>query len=135
MPIVTWRDEYRVNVAVIDAQHQEMLDRVNKLHASVEARVEKPVLEEMLVELVKFTRSHFLTEEKLMKEHEYPNLPFHYKEHRMLLQHMDYLVKNVSSGKYPTFFSDYDASSDWALDHISNCDKALGAFLNSKGVY
>ena len=51
------------------------------------------------------------------------------------VQHMNDLVAMVSSGKYPTFYSDYDVSTDWALLHISEFDKDLGAFLNSKDVY
>ena len=135
MPIVKWCDNFSVNVVQIDSQHKQMLELVNNLHASVEACVDKKDLERMLVELVDFTRLHFLTEEKLMKEHGYSGLTSHYKEHRILLQHLDNLVKAVEHGKYPAFYSDYDVSSDWALDHISECDKSLGAFLYSKGIY
>ncbi len=77
MPIVTWRDEYNVNVAVIDSQHQKMLELVNNLHTAVEARIKKDDLKDMLVELVEFTRMHFSTEEQLMKEHGYPGLGQH----------------------------------------------------------
>ncbi len=135
MPIVAWSDDYSVNVEQIDGDHQRMLELVNDLHSSVEDRVEKNILHQKLVDLVEFTRSHFSREEKLMKEHHYPGLAPHYKEHRILLQHMDNLVKAVASGRYPTFYSDYDISSDWALDHMSGCDKSLGLFLNSKGIF
>jgi len=135
MPIVTWCDDFSVNVALIDSEHRQMLELVNDLHSSVEACVDKSILRKKLVELVDFTRSHFSTEENLMKEHDYPGFARHYKEHRILLQHMDNLVKAVAAGKHPTFRSDYDISSDWALDHISGCDKSLGLFLNSKGVF
>jgi hemerythrin-like metal-binding protein len=135
LPIVTWHDDFSVNVNEIDKQHQRMLELVNALHASVEACADKRDLQKMLVALVDFTRLHFSTEEKLMKDHHYPGLASHYKEHRVLLQHMDNLVKAVADGQYPTFYSDYDVSSDWALDHIAGCDKALGSFLNTKGIY
>ena len=72
MPIVTWRDEYSVNVEKIDLQHQKLIELVNNLHASVEARVSKNELEELLIELVKFTRVHFSTEEKYMKDYDFP---------------------------------------------------------------
>lgn len=135
MPIVTWCDDYSVNVEEIDLQHQKMLELVNNLHTSVEACIDKQDLKEKLVGLVEFTRMHFSTEERLMKQYDYPQAAPHHREHRILLQHMDNLVAAVSSGKYPTFYSDYDVSTDWALVHIAECDKSLGAFLNSKGVY
>jgi hemerythrin-like metal-binding protein len=135
MPIVTWCDEYSVNIEEIDTQHQRMLELVNNLHSSVEACVDKNDLKRLLVELVEFTGMHFATEERLMKEHDYPDLVKHHKEHRMLLRHLNSLVTAVSGGEYPTFYSDYDVSSDWALNHISEFDTDLGVFLNSRNVY
>ncbi len=135
MPIVTWCDEYSVNVEEIDIQHQKMLELVNHLHSAVEACIDKNDLKTLLVDLVEFTRLHFSTEEQLMKKHDYPGFAKHHQEHRMLLKHLGYLVTAVSNGKYPTFYSDYDVSTDWALLHITDFDISLGAFLNSKNVY
>ena len=135
MPIATWRDEYNINVEEIDTQHKELLELVNKLHASVEACIDKNELKEMLIDLAEFTRMHFSTEEKYMKKYDYPGLKKHHKEHKILLKHMGDLIKMVSSGKYPTFYSDYDVSTDWALIHIADSDMKLGEFLNSKGIF
>jgi hemerythrin len=135
MPTVKWLDEYSVNVKGIDFQHQQLLELVNNLHAAVEACIDKNRLKDLLLELVEFTRMHFSTEEQLMKKYDYPDLVKHHKEHRILLHHMNDLVIAVSSGKYPTFYSDYDVSTDWALVHIAEHDKDLGAFLNDNGVY
>ena len=135
MPIFTWRDEHNINVEEIDIQHQKILELVNHLHSSVEACIDKKELLSLLIRLVEFTRMHFATEEKLMKKYDYPERDKHHEEHRILLQHLDDLVTAVSSGKYPTFYSDYDISSDWAMVHILGFDKNLGTFLNSRNVY
>lgn len=135
MPIVAWCSEFSVNVNEIDTQHRKMLELVNNLHSAVEACLDKKDLQDLLVELVDFTHMHFLTEEQLMKKYDYPQFAMHHKEHRMLLRHMSDLVVAVSNGKHPTFYSDYDVSTDWALVHISEHDKSLGAFLNTKGIY
>ncbi len=135
MPLVTWCDDFSVNVEEIDIQHQKLLELVNHLHSSVEACIEKKELKDLLIELVEFTRMHFSTEDQLMKKYDYPKYKKHHKEHKYLLEHMDRLISAVSSGKKPHFYSDYDVSSDWALNHISKHDSDLGAFLNSKKVY
>lgn len=135
MPAVIWNEEYSVNVKEIDVQHQKMLELVNDLHSAVGSCAEKNVLQNLLVELVDYTHTHFLAEEQLMKEYDYPELKKHHKEHKILIRHMSDLVVAVSSGQYPTFYSDYDVSTDWALIHIAEHDKSLGAFLNTKGVY
>ncbi|MBL3529413.1 MAG: hemerythrin family protein [gamma proteobacterium endosymbiont of Lamellibrachia anaximandri] len=112
-----------------------MLELVNHLHTAVEACIDKNDLKTLLVDLVEFTRMHFSTEEQLMKKYDFPGFAKHHQEHRMLLKHLGYLVTAVSNGEYPTFYSDYDVSTDWALLHITDFDISLGAFLNSKNVY
>ena len=135
MPILTWSEEYSINVAEVDAQHKKLLEHVSNLHTAVEARIDKEELRLMLEDLVGFTRFHFSTEERLMQEHGLENVEMHHKEHHVLLKHMEDLVDGVSKGNYPTFYSDYDVSNDWFLTHILKFDKKLGEYLNSKGVY
>lgn len=126
MPIVTWSDEYSINVKEIDFQHQKILELVNTLHSSVENTIDKKELHRLLIKLVEFTHKHFTDEEKLMKKYNYPDITQHHKEHRILLKHLDKLVTAVSKGRHPTFRSDYDVSSDWAMLHILEHDKQLG---------
>ncbi|MCB1760238.1 MAG: hemerythrin family protein [Gammaproteobacteria bacterium] len=135
MAVATWREEYNVDVAKIDEQHKQLLDRVSRLHKAVEDRIDKNDLKQMLIDLAEFTATHFATEEKLMQQHNYPAYKTHLREHKMLLRHLHDLVTAVSNGKYPTFYSDYDVSNDWALLHIHEHDKPLGAFLNRAKVF
>jgi hemerythrin len=137
MPKITWGKEYNIGVEKIDKQHQKLLQYVNALHSAVELRMEKKELRDLLNELVDFIRLHFSTEEKLMKKHDFPKklLKEHYKEHKILLDHIEQIAAGVTKDKYPTFYSDYDISSDWAISHIVEHDKKLGDFLNSKGIH
>ncbi|MEW8506403.1 MAG: bacteriohemerythrin [Candidatus Thiodiazotropha sp.] len=135
MPIVTWSDEFSINVKELDEQHQKMLDIVNKLHQAVEECREQEILYRLLTELYQHTQLHFSTEDELMKKYNFPGFEQHRHEHRVLLQHLGNLVEGVSNGKNPTFRSDYDVSSDWVLIHIFKSDKDLGLFLNDLGVF
>ncbi|MES9992773.1 MAG: bacteriohemerythrin [Candidatus Thiodiazotropha sp.] len=135
MPIVTWSDDFNINVKEIDEQHQKMLDIVNNLHIAVEAEKEKEILNDLLTELYQHTQLHFSTEEELMNKYDYPGFEQHLHEHKVLLQHLGNLVAGVCGGKNPTFRSDYDVSSDWVLIHIFKSDKDLGLFLNDQGVF
>jgi len=135
MSILTWSEDFSINVAEIDAQHKTLLKHVSDLHAAVKAQIDKEELRQMLVELVDYTRFHFSTEERLMAENGLENVDTHRIEHRVLLKYMEGLVDGVSKGNYPTFYSDYDIADDWFLNHILNFDKKLGDYLNSKGVY
>jgi hemerythrin len=135
MPTANWKNEYSVNVKEIDAQHQQLIELVINLHTSVSSRLDKDELKKLLIELVEYTRTHFSTEEKLMKEYNYPEIGSHHKDHKLILSHLDELVAVVNKGRYPTFYSDYDITSDWAMVHINEYDTKLGKFLNSKDIF
>ena len=135
MPILVWSDEYCINVAEIDEQHKQLLEHVNKLHAGVEAQIDKEDLRQLVLDLVEYTRFHFASEEKLMKQHGMENSKKHHKEHKLLLKYLGHIVDAISEGKRPAFYSEYDVSNDWFLAHIMGFDKQLGVFLNRKGVY
>ena len=135
MPVANWKDEYSINVDEVDVQHQKIIELVTNLHASVNSCIDKDKLKTLLIDLVEYTRMHFSTEEKLMKKYDFPEFKAHHKDHKVLLKHLDRLVDAIASGKHPTFYSDYDVSSDWAITHISEHDTKLGEFLHSKDIF
>ena len=135
MPILAWSDEYSINVAEIDEQHKKLLDHVNKLHAGVEAQIDKRDLHQLVEDLYEYASFHFASEEKLMKQYGMDHIKKHHKEHKALLKHLNQICDAISQGKRPAFYSEYDVSNDWFLAHILEFDKRMGAFLNSKGVY
>ena len=118
MPILVWSDEYSINVAELDEQHKELLEHVNKLHAGVEAQIDKEDLHQLLAALHEYTAFHFASEERLMKQHGMNNVKTHHKEHKLLLKHLKHICNAVTEGKRPAFYSEYDVSNDWFLSHI-----------------
>jgi hemerythrin len=135
MPMLTWCEEFDIHVKEIDEQHQRLLELVTHLHSLVEAQAEKARLKQLLMDLLEFTHEHFATEEELMRRHDYPRFAKHHKEHKLLLRYMKLVVEGVSQGKYPTFFADYDVSTDWAMVHIEEHDRDMGVFLNARNVF
>ena len=134
MPIITWKDEYNVNVAEIDAEHREMARLVNELNNAVEKRKTND-FKKAVSDLVAHTRKHFATEETLMLAHQYPDYRSHKSEHEHLLRALIELQHNLEGGRQPVFGPETDVSTDWVMLHIKGSDHALGEFLNSKNVY
>ena len=135
MPILVWSDEYSINVAEIDEQHKKLLDHVNRLHAGVEAQIDKQELHQLVEDLYEYATFHFASEERLMKQYGMDHINKHHVEHKLLLKHLNHICNAISQGKRPAFYSEYDVSNDWFLAHIMDFDKKMGAFLNSEGVY
>ena len=135
MPVLVWSEEYSINVAEIDEQHKTLLEHVNRLHEGVKDQIDREDLRQLVLDLVEYTRFHFSSEEKLMKQYGMEKVKKHLKEHRALLKHLNHIVDAITEGKRPAFYSGYDVSNDWFLAHILGHDKKMGKFLNSKGVY
>jgi len=81
MPFMPWTDHFITGIDLVDAQHRQLVDRINEL-AAVLARGETgdataagPLLERLL----DYAGTHFGTEEGLMREHGIA--PRHFEEH------------------------------------------------------
>ena len=66
---------------MIDTQHKELIDKINKLLDSCESGRDKLVAIKTLDYLADYTDFHFSEEEKLQEEIEYPGITEHNKEH------------------------------------------------------
>ena len=71
---------------MIDRQHKEMIDKINKLLDSCETRKDKVVAVKTLDYLADYTEFHFSEEEKLQESINYPGIAEHKKEHDKLRQ-------------------------------------------------
>ena len=129
-PFLEWSDRYAVGVAVIDGQHREMLDLVNRLFAGLQAGRDRDELVETLRELVRATEHNFATEERLMQEHGLA-LGHHHEEHQRLLEairRFDLPLDAGGLGATARFLR------EWLLGHIDEDDRPFAEQLRSRGV-
>ncbi len=135
MALIVWDERHSVRVRQIDDEHQGMIAQVNALSDAMKLRKGKDEIERILSELIVLTQVHFASEERLMKDHNYPDYPRHKAEHERLVQEISALEKRFAEGDLLLSFAIMLYLKGWAMAHISSCDKALGAYLNSKAVY
>src|SRR4051812_34793132 len=79
-----WNNEFSVGVSSIDAQHQTLFAICRDLFAAIGAGKSKASLGRILDRLVQYTAVHFAHEERLMRTHDYPDLPAHKLQHQAL---------------------------------------------------
>ena len=135
MAALPWRDDYNINVAVIDKQHRRLADLVNQLHEALQSDLSAAASRERLHELIAFARLHFATEEELMLKYEYPGYAAHLAEHKLLLAQLQTLAAAIDDNSNVGFRSDADISEDWVSKHLLDRDVELGRYLNSRGVF
>ena len=134
MALITWNNNYSVNIKEIDSQHKKLVDLVNELYDNMKIGKGKEVTGKVLNDLVKYTESHFAYEEELFKKFKYIEGVKHSQEHAQLLSKVKSFVKDFDSGKGSVSVELLNFLKDWLVSHIGNSDKKYSQFLNSKGV-
>ena len=124
-----WNPRYAVGVEVMDGQHRELLECINRLGDGLRSGRDFDELVEALRELVRYTEHHFATEERLMDELG-ARAERHRGEHRRLLDSlMRFTLRLDAEGvsQSAAFLQ------DWLFRHIDEVDRPFAAFLRSHG--
>jgi len=134
MALITWSDNYSVNINEIDKQHQKLVGLVNSLHDGMKVGKGKELLGGILNELVNYTAFHFGCEEKLFDQYLYPETKTHKREHSDLVEQVMTYKKSYESGNSILSMEIMNFLKDWLTNHIVGSDKKYSTFLNSKGI-
>lgn len=117
---------------LIDGQHKELIDRINKLVILCEN--EKPAKREairLLDYLMDYTEFHFGEEEKLQESIEYPGLAEHRKKHEELKATVNELREMLEEQEGPTdaFVEQVNKNvTEWLYHHIQGFDRSVAEF-------
>jgi hemerythrin len=123
-----WFDVLRLGVDLLDEQHREMVSLILGFQRESASHANRRIL----MDLMRYTREHFRTEEDLMEVHGYPGLVRHRDLHDALLKD----VVRFSSGD----LSDPQEQAQlhrflraWLIRHILQDDADFAEFVRSGG--
>ncbi|MBL8492346.1 MAG: bacteriohemerythrin, partial [Rhodocyclaceae bacterium] len=128
---VVFDDAHRVGIAAIDEQHGTLVAMINEINRSLRAVEGDERIRTLIDELVRFTSLHFATEHRLMEIHGFPDIAAHDRQHDLFEAQNRQFVERFAPGDELRLLQ---ATKDWLMDHIANADKALGAYLRSRGI-
>jgi methyl-accepting chemotaxis protein len=135
MTLIDWNDSFSVNIEEIDNQHKRLIEFINQVYKGMMMEEGREVLGKALESLVDYTKTHFGYEERLFKQHGYPETQSHIAKHEKLVgQVMDFYNK-FQSGEADVDNELLKFLKDWLINHIRGTDKEYVAFLNEKGVH
>lgn len=135
MEPIEWTEEFSVGVEKIDSQHKKLIGFINKLIKTVGLKEEKPVLGEVLTDLIEYTMYHFETEERAMAQYSYPEYTVHKVAHGKLTEQVSILCKKFNKENIAIENDVLEFLKIWLTDHILKMDKKVGAFLKNKNVF
>jgi len=128
--VLLWTDELRVGVDAIDRDHQVLIGLTNKV---AQTGVDAAILNNVIWDLIDYTRYHFGREEALMKVCGYPNLEEHQAQHKMLIERATELAEKWYASKNDDILHDLRTFlKTWWLAHIVNVDTTIAAYAKGK---
>ena len=120
---------FSVSMSQMQGEHKELIDRVNDFSEAVEAELSRSELEIRISRLIESFRSHFESEEDLMRFSSYPDLQRHADEHRRLLDQIAILREGVGSGSIRLCHALADFVRLWTEQHMTGLDAAFAGFM------
>ncbi len=130
-----WQSSYSVQVAALDAQHRHLIALLNDLCEAVDLGQGLSVADQLLKQLIAYTKYHFGEEERLMAKYNFPGLAAHKLEHEILTRRVLLFKKSYDEGNSSLIpMSLLIFLQDWLKGHILGTDKQYGEFLNRQGV-
>lgn len=134
MAAITWGPQIELGIAKIDEQHKRLVELINELGQAMEEGRSAEVMSAALAELVDYTHTHFKTEEVLLNQHGYEELPQHKREHRIFTDQIEIYRDRFESGFQSVTQSLMDYLSGWLVTHITVSDRAYLSTLKDAGV-
>jgi len=128
-----WLDEWCLGIHEIDRQHLQLAQLFNHLANSLQttpADTSSTASTMTLVRrLLKETRQHFKDEESIMREHDYPYLVDHRREHVMLLAELRDFIREIEAGSRQFDYESLSALKHWLIHHVIDVDLAFARYL------
>ncbi len=134
MVLIKWSEKYSVNIKKVDEQHKKLIEMINNLHGAMLHGKSHEILGNIIDGLIDYTKTHFKTEEELMKNYGYPGYLSHKLQHDKFVRKVSEFQRKFEEGELTLSMEIMNFLKDWLLNHILGTDKKFGPFLNEKGV-
>jgi len=127
-----WKPQFSVQIPEIDTQHKRLFVLASELHNALQQGKGKTVLEQSLARLVDYTKTHFATEEQLMRRYNFPETALHKMQHDQLTAQVLDLQKKFREGQATLGIELMMFLKNWLEQHIAGSDQKYGVFIRGK---
>ena len=129
MPYLSWKDEYSVGEPLMDSQHQKWISYINELMRAIEEQRNRDEQEEILENLVIYTRYHFASEERMMNRLGFEGLAEHREVHERMARRVRDMQADVLAGRQVLDCDLLTLMQDWLVEHIMGDDRQYAILI------
>jgi len=130
---IEWNEKLATGNSNIDNQHQELFRRFDILLTACNQRKGKEEVQNLLLFLGDYVKTHFSMEEALQKSNNYPGYPDHKKEHDGFISELQKLEEQFQQEgtSFPLVIQTNQTMVNWLIKHINARDKEMATYLRS----
>jgi hemerythrin-like metal-binding protein len=132
MAFMQWNDDLSIGIPAIDGQHRRLVGLIAGLHDAMARGDGQVILASLIDELVRYTNTHFSTEERLFARHKYPGSKSHIDEHTKFCTQIEEFRARFKAGSGSLSVSVMNFLKDWLIHHIQGTDRQYAPFLESR---
>ncbi|MCK5880466.1 MAG: hemerythrin family protein [Sinobacterium sp.] len=129
MSNIKWDESFSVQHQTIDDQHQVLFDYVNEFDDALQAKKPSDVLLPILDKVIKYTSFHFSEEEKIMEQHNYPDISKHKLLHKELVRRVLEARECLASNQTNAAQDAQSFLTFWLKSHIKGVDTKYMPYL------
>lgn len=126
-----WTNELSVNNIQIDNEHKQLFSLIDKFYKGIRDNSPKERLEELILGLVNYTKTHFANEEVHMAKMNYPDLESHKQLHAQFVDKVYSYHERLTNRKMLLSIEVTNFLKDWLINHIKGSDQQYAAFEES----
>jgi hemerythrin len=119
----------RVGESSIDSEHDLQMQLLDSLAQALENGDDFSAAQHVLEQFIEFSDMHFLSEQLVMRLHNYPAYEIHLEEHTRLMKKVREIKEAVFQGQRAPGLQLIQELREWLIDHIASEDVAFGEFL------
>jgi hemerythrin len=128
MEIVSWKESYTVGNEQIDHEHMVFIKIIGRIHEAIVKQKPTEDIMRIMRELETYAVFHFVSEENIMIDSEFPDFAEHKKEHEKLLNTLYEKLKDIiSAEEHPRALVSF--LLDWFVQHTTTRDIELARHL------
>ena len=120
--LIVWNDSNNLGIGIIDEQHRGIVSTINSLHYIIRTDQTDKLFPSIVKTIEDYTKTHFATEEIILKASKYPDFEKHKSFHEKLKQLTFAVSKESELLDHPLKFLDF--LKDWWMNHINKNDRA-----------
>ena len=134
MKLITWNDNYSVNVEEIDNQHKELIRIINELYVSVVDGKNRNIMDKIFKDLTEYATTHFKTEEDYFEKFNYPEASFHKQQHEDSAKKIEEFKKRNEEGRKILDSEILHFLINWFINHVILIDRRFTECFHENGV-